>query len=41
MLFVRFVLGRSAIWQNEFVTFSLIGATLLGRALGAAECAAT
>jgi TRAP-type C4-dicarboxylate transport system permease small subunit len=30
MLVVRFGLGRSAIWQNEFVTFALIGATFLG-----------
>lgn len=30
MLFVRYVLGESAIWQNEFVTFSLVAATFLG-----------
>jgi TRAP-type C4-dicarboxylate transport system permease small subunit len=30
MLFQRYVLGQSTIWQNEFVTFSMIGATLLG-----------
>jgi TRAP-type C4-dicarboxylate transport system permease small subunit len=30
MLFVRFVLGQSAIWQNEFVTFAMIGATFMG-----------
>ena len=30
MLWIRYVLGRSAIWQNEFVAFALIGATFLG-----------
>ncbi|MDF1586535.1 TRAP transporter small permease [Marinimicrococcus flavescens] len=30
MLFVRYALGQSAIWQNEFVTFSLVAATFLG-----------
>ncbi|MBK9081576.1 MAG: TRAP transporter small permease [Rhizobiales bacterium] len=30
MIFVRAVLGQSAIWQTEFVTFSLIAATFLG-----------
>jgi TRAP-type C4-dicarboxylate transport system permease small subunit len=30
MLFIRFVLNHSAIWQNEYVTFALIGATFLG-----------
>lgn len=30
LLWVRFVLGQSAIWQNEFVTFALIAATFLG-----------
>jgi TRAP-type C4-dicarboxylate transport system permease small subunit len=30
MLFVRFILGQSAIWQNEYVTFAIIGATFLG-----------
>jgi TRAP-type C4-dicarboxylate transport system permease small subunit len=30
MLFIRFVLNQSAIWQNEYVTFALIGATFLG-----------
>jgi len=30
LVFVRYVLGESAIWQHEFVTFSLIGATFLG-----------
>lgn len=30
MVFVRYVLAASAIWQHEFVTFSLIGATFLG-----------
>jgi TRAP-type C4-dicarboxylate transport system permease small subunit len=30
MVFVRYVLQASAIWQHEFVTFSLIGATFVG-----------
>lgn len=30
LVFVRYVLGESAIWQHEFVTFGLIGATFLG-----------
>ena len=30
LVFVRYVLGVSAIWQHEFVTFSLIGATFFG-----------
>jgi TRAP-type C4-dicarboxylate transport system permease small subunit len=30
MLIVRFVLGQSAIWQNEYVTFAIIAATFLG-----------
>lgn len=30
MLVQRYLLGQSTIWQNEFVTFSLIAATLLG-----------
>jgi TRAP-type C4-dicarboxylate transport system permease small subunit len=30
LVVVRYALGHSAIWQYEFVTFSLIGATLIG-----------
>lgn len=30
MVFVRAVLNQSSIWQTEFVTFCLIGATFLG-----------
>jgi TRAP-type C4-dicarboxylate transport system permease small subunit len=30
MVFVRYILQASAIWQHEFVTFSLIGATFVG-----------
>ena len=30
MVFVRFVLNQNTIWQTEFVTFGLIGATLIG-----------
>ena len=30
MVFVRYVLQGSAIWQHEFVTFSLIAATFVG-----------
>jgi TRAP-type C4-dicarboxylate transport system permease small subunit len=30
MVFVRYILEGSAIWQHEFVTFSLIGATFIG-----------
>jgi len=30
MVFVRYVLHASAIWQHEFVTFSLIAATFVG-----------
>jgi TRAP-type C4-dicarboxylate transport system permease small subunit len=30
MVFVRYVIGGSTIWQTEFVTFSLVAATFLG-----------
>ena len=30
MIFVRFVLGQSTIWQTEAVTYMMIGATLIG-----------
>jgi TRAP-type C4-dicarboxylate transport system permease small subunit len=30
MVFVRYVLQGSGIWQHEFATFALIGATLIG-----------
>ena len=30
MVFIRYVLKGSAIWQHEFVTFSLIGVTFIG-----------
>lgn len=30
MIFVRFVLGGSTIWQTEAVTYMMIGATLVG-----------
>jgi len=30
MIFVRFVLGQSTIWQTEIVVFLCVGATLLG-----------
>lgn len=30
MIFVRFVLGRSTIWQTEAVIYLMIGATLIG-----------
>jgi len=30
MVFVRAVLGQSAIWQTEFVTFAIVAATFLG-----------
>ena len=30
MVFVRYILKGSAIWQHEFATFSLIGATFIG-----------
>jgi TRAP-type C4-dicarboxylate transport system permease small subunit len=30
MVFIRYILAASAIWQHEFVTFSLIGATFIG-----------
>jgi len=30
LVFVRYALGQSAVWQHEFVTFSLIGATFFG-----------
>lgn len=30
MVFVRAALGQSSIWQTEFVTFAIIGATFLG-----------
>ena len=30
MVVARYVLGASTIWQNEFVTFAVVAATLLG-----------
>ncbi len=30
LVFVRYALNLSAIWQHEFVTYSLVGATFLG-----------
>ncbi|RDD60632.1 TRAP transporter small permease [Ferruginivarius sediminum] len=30
LVFVRYVLNQSAIWQHEFVTFSVIAATFIG-----------
>jgi TRAP-type C4-dicarboxylate transport system permease small subunit len=30
MVFVRAVLGQSTVWQTEFTTFSVLGATFLG-----------
>ncbi len=30
MVFLRYVLAAPAIWQHEFVTYSLIGATFIG-----------
>ena len=30
LVFVRYVLGLSAIWQHEFVTYALIASTFLG-----------
>jgi len=30
LVVVRYVLNESAVWQHEFVTYSLIGATFLG-----------
>jgi len=30
LVFVRYVLGASAIWQHEFVTYALVAATFLG-----------
>ncbi|MDX1604836.1 MAG: TRAP transporter small permease [Candidatus Competibacterales bacterium] len=30
LVFVRYVLNQSAIWQHEFVTFSVIGSTFIG-----------
>lgn len=30
LVIVRYILNSSAIWQHEFVTFSIIGSTLLG-----------
>ncbi|HET8728003.1 MAG TPA: TRAP transporter small permease, partial [Alphaproteobacteria bacterium] len=30
LVFVRYVLAASAIWQHEFVTYSLVAATFLG-----------
>ena len=30
MVIARYVMGTSTIWQNEFVTFAVAGATLLG-----------
>ena len=32
MVFIRYVLVGSAAWQTEVVTFSLVGATMLGSA---------
>jgi TRAP-type C4-dicarboxylate transport system permease small subunit len=30
LVFVRYVLGQSAIWQHEFTTFALIASTFIG-----------
>jgi TRAP-type C4-dicarboxylate transport system permease small subunit len=30
MVVMRYVLGASTIWQNEFVTFAIVAATLIG-----------
>lgn len=30
LVVVRYALGQSAVWQHEFVTYSLVGATLIG-----------
>ncbi|EJW09828.1 TRAP dicarboxylate transporter, DctQ subunit [Rhodovulum sp. PH10] len=30
MVFVRYVLGETTIWQTDFVTFGLVGATFVG-----------
>lgn len=30
MVFVRYVLNQNTIWQTDFVTFSLVGATFIG-----------
>jgi TRAP-type C4-dicarboxylate transport system permease small subunit len=30
MVFVRFVLNQNTIWQTDFVTYSLVGATFIG-----------
>lgn len=30
MVFVRYVLNQNTIWQTDFVTFSLVGATFVG-----------
>jgi TRAP-type C4-dicarboxylate transport system permease small subunit len=30
MVFIRYVLNGSTIWQTDFVTFALVGATLIG-----------
>ena len=35
MVFVRYVLKGSGIWQHEFATFALIGTTFIGAALAA------
>ncbi|MGA7427124.1 MAG: TRAP transporter small permease [Rhodoplanes sp.] len=30
MVFIRYVLNENTIWQTDFVTFSLVGATFIG-----------
>ena len=30
MVFVRYVLNQNTIWQTDFVTWSLVGATFIG-----------
>lgn len=30
MVFIRYVLNGSTVWQTDFVTFALVGATLIG-----------
>lgn len=30
LVFVRYILNQSAIWQHEFVTFAIIGSTFIG-----------
>ena len=38
MIFIRFVLNGSTVWQTEMVVYIMITATLIGLQIGRASC---